>query len=44
MTNVAMEQNTIIYLPTGAGKTFISIMVMKKFHKEVEKYAYVVMN
>lgn len=29
----AMQQNSILFLPTGSGKTFISIMVLKKiFH------------
>jgi len=26
-----MERNTIIFLPTGSGKTYISILVIKKF-------------
>lgn len=31
----AMEGNTIIYLPTGSGKTYIVVMVIKKMSSDV---------
>lgn len=34
---VCIKRNTIVFLPTGAGKTYIGIMALKHFRKDLEK-------
>ncbi|XP_065351685.1 endoribonuclease Dicer-like [Cloeon dipterum] len=36
MAQKAEEKNSIIYMPTGSGKTYISILVIKAFHAHVK--------
>ncbi|XP_053675289.1 endoribonuclease Dicer [Anopheles nili] len=36
MKNVCLNQNTIVYLPTGSGKTFIALMVMKELSYQLQ--------
>lgn len=37
LINQAIQDNSIIYLPTGAGKTFIAIEVIKHFARDLER-------
>lgn len=37
LLEVVMAKNTIIYLPTGAGKTYIALMAMKRMASDLLK-------
>lgn len=35
--DIALRQNTIIYLPTGSGKTYIAILLIKQLSRSILK-------
>lgn len=37
IVELAMKRNTIIFLPTGAGKTYIALQTIKRLSKVLEK-------
>lgn len=37
LMNIATTKNTIIFLPTGTGKTFIAVMVLKQLSEPLAR-------
>jgi endoribonuclease Dicer len=37
LLNLVKEQNSIIYLPTGSGKTFIAVMLIKQMSASLDE-------
>lgn len=35
LLNIAIRNNTILYLPTGSGKTYIAVMLIKELAAQV---------
>lgn len=35
--DIAIRQNSIVYLPTGAGKTFIAVLLIKELSKDITR-------
>lgn len=40
LADYLMDHNGILYLPTGSGKTFISILVLKRLSHQLLKYEF----
>lgn len=38
LADYLVEKNGILYLPTGSGKTYISILVLKRLSHQLQKY------
>lgn len=39
---IAVKGNTIIYLPTGSGKTYIAIMLINRLSRAIIKYVIII--
>lgn len=37
LMDICLKQNSIIYLPTGSGKTFIAVLVLKRMSEALAK-------
>lgn len=37
LLQIAIQRNTIVFLPTGSGKTFIALQMLKYLSSELEK-------
>lgn len=37
LMKIGLEKNTIVFLPTGSGKTFIALMILKQMSSSLLK-------
>lgn len=38
LADYLVQQNGILFMPTGCGKTYIAILVLKRFAHQLRKY------